>query len=54
MQTIGGDRGSVWVEVHMHVEVVGGTVDEIDWGRGGFTLNGQYHTYSLDITCTCK
>jgi hypothetical protein len=37
MQTTrGGGGGSVWAEVDMHIEVVGGPVDEIEW-RGGYS-----------------
>ena len=42
------------VEVDMRVGMVCGLVGEIDWWEEGFTLNGQYRAYSLDIACACK
>jgi hypothetical protein len=38
----------------MGIVWVGGPVGEIDWQEGGFTPNGRYCSYSLDIACTCK
>jgi hypothetical protein len=37
-----GCRGSMWVDVHVHVEVVACRVGEIEWGVGCFTPNGRY------------
>jgi len=55
MQIIGsGGGGSVLVEIDMHIGVACGLVGEIDWREEGFTLNGQYRAYSLDIACTYK
>ena len=50
----GGGRGSVLVEIDMHIGVACGLVGEIDWREESFTLNGQYRAYSLDIACACK
>ena len=37
-----GCRGSMWVDVHVHVEVVACRVGEIKWGVGCFTPNVRY------------
>jgi hypothetical protein len=55
MQMIGGGGGEkVLVEIDMHIGVACGLVGEINWREEGFTLNGRYRAYSLDIACPCK
>jgi len=54
IETVNGDgRGGLQVEVDTRIEEVGGLVGEIDWREGGFTPNGGYCPYSLNVAFAC-